>query len=60
MKGEYEIDEDSGEVKPAEEFAVPGTEDLKSLESWAHKNPIILKVGRCSHIEPVGMEEEAL
>lgn len=60
VKGEFEIDEETNEVKPTEEFAVPATEDLKSLESWAHKNPILLKAGRCTHLEPLGMEEEAL
>lgn len=37
---------------------MPGTEELKSLETWGHKHPIILKAGRCSHIAPVGMGEE--
>jgi hypothetical protein len=60
IKGEFEIDEETNEVKPTEEFAVPPTDELRSLESWAHKNPIILKAGRCTHIEPLGMEEEAL
>lgn len=57
-KGLYEIDEETQEVKLAEEFAIPGTEELKSLEAWGHKHPIILKAGRCSHIAPVGMGEE--
>lgn len=60
IKGEFEIDEETNEVKPTEEFSVPATEDLRSLESWGHKNPIILKAGRCTHIEPLGMDEEAL
>lgn len=42
----------------AEEFTVPGTEELKSLEVWAHKHPVLLKAGRCSHIAPEGMGEE--
>jgi radial spoke head protein 4A len=57
-KGLYEIDEETNEVKPAEEFAMPGTEELKSLEIWGHKHPILLKAGRCSHIAPQGMGEE--
>lgn len=47
-------------MKPSEDFSVPSTEDLKALESWVHKNPIILKQGRCTHFEPKGMEEEDL
>jgi hypothetical protein len=42
----------------AEEFAMPGTEELKSLEIWGHKHPNLLKAGRCSHIAPAGMGEE--
>ena len=36
-----------------------GIDELKSLETWGHFNPIILKAGRCSHLPPVGMEDEA-
>jgi len=57
-KGLYEIDEETQEVKLAEEFAMPGTEELKSLEIWGHKYPILLKAGRCTHIAPAGMSEE--
>ena len=46
-------------MKMAEEPLVLGVEELKSLETWGHFHPIILKVGRCSHIPPVGMEEDA-
>lgn len=35
-----------------------GVEELKSLENWSHKHPILLKAGRCSHMPPVGMSEE--
>jgi len=34
------------------------TETLKTLENWAHFWPSILKVGRCTHTQPEGMEEE--
>jgi hypothetical protein len=37
---------------------VPGTDELKSLETWAHRHPIILKDGRITHPEPVGIPEE--
>jgi radial spoke head protein 4A len=55
-KGLYEIDEETQEVKLAEEFAMP--EDIKNPESWGHKHPNLLKAGRCSHIAPEGMGEE--
>ena len=35
-KGLLEIDEESGKEKYAEEFPVPGTEELKALEIWGH------------------------
>lgn len=41
LKGQYEIDEETNEVKPAEEPPALGTEELKSLESWAHMKPHI-------------------
>jgi hypothetical protein len=34
-------------------------EDLKVVDNWAHTYPLILKVGRCTHTEPVGMDDEA-
>ena len=54
------MDEESGEMKFAEEFAVPGTEELKNLENWGHMHAIILKAGRTSHFVPstVGEEEK--
>jgi radial spoke head protein 4/6 len=59
-KGMYEVDEETNEVKLAEEFAIPGTDELKSLEAWGHSHPNILQVGRCSHTEPTGIPEEEL
>lgn len=35
-KGLLELDEETGKEKYAEEFTVPGTEELKSLEIWGH------------------------
>lgn len=29
-----------------------GTDELKSLEAWAHQQPVILKAGRCTHLIP--------
>lgn len=64
LKGEFEIEEneetEAKEVKAVEDFTVPPSEELKSLESWAHKNALILKAGRCTHFEPKGMDEEDL
>lgn len=57
-KGLFEIDEDSGEIKYAEEFELPGTGDLASLEAWGHRHPNLLKAGRCSHVPPEGLDEE--
>jgi radial spoke head protein 4A len=57
-KGLFEIDEETSEMKFAEEFAMPGTEELKSNEVWANLHPIILKAGRTTHIEPEDMPEE--
>jgi len=35
-KGMLEIDEETQEQKYTEEFAIPGTDELKSLEVWSH------------------------
>lgn len=31
---------------------------MKNLEVWCHENPILLKVGRCTHTEPEGLGDE--
>lgn len=59
-KGMLETDEDTNEIKFAEDFVMPGTEDLKSTETWGNLHGEILKCGRTSHFAPVGMEEDAL
>lgn len=48
-KGMYEFDEEAGAEKFAEEFAVPATEELKSLEVWAHRHQNVLGAGRITH-----------
>ena len=48
-KGLFEIDEETQEEKPVEEPPAVGVEELKSLEAWGHRHPIILKAGRCTH-----------
>jgi hypothetical protein len=57
-KGLFELDEDSSQEKFSEDFVVPGTEELKSLEVWAHRHTHILKAGRVTHQEPLGIAEE--
>lgn len=58
-KGLIEVDEETGKEKYAEEFAIPSTEDLKSLEVWGHTHPILLKAGRTSYPEaPDNLTEE--
>lgn len=57
-KGVYEIDEETQEMKLAEEGPSLSTESLKSLETWGHLNPVILMAGRCTHIAPQGMADE--
>lgn len=37
-KGLYEMNEETNEPQFAEEFAIPGTDELKALETWCHKN----------------------
>lgn len=57
-KGLFEIDEETNEMKYAEEFAMPGTDELKSMETWGNLHPIILKAGRCSHQVPDSIPED--
>lgn len=56
-KGLYEWDDESNSEKFAE-FAVPSTEELKSMELWCHRHPIILKAGRITIQDPIGMSDE--
>lgn len=59
-KSLFEMDDESGEMKFAEEFVMPGTDELKGIEIWGNLHSCLLKAGRCTHIEPEGMEEEEL
>ena len=47
-------------MKYAEEQPELTTDTLKSLENWCSLNPIILKVGRCTHTAPVGIPEDQI
>jgi radial spoke head protein 4A len=58
-KGLYEMDEETNKMKMAEEFALPGTDELKSTEVWGNVQASILKVGRTSHMAPEGLDDEA-
>ena len=62
-KGLFEMAEENEGEKPeakfAEDFIIPDTEGLRSLEAWANLHPIILKVGRTEHLAPEGLDEEA-
>ena len=48
-KGLFAMDEDTSEVKFAEEFAFPKTDELRDVKAWSNVYPMILKVGRCDH-----------
>lgn len=57
-KGLQEIDPDSNEIKFSAEFAMPGTNELQSMETWTRAHPILLKAGRCTHAVPAHIGEE--
>lgn len=57
-KGLFEIDEETQEMKFAEEFALPAGAELLNKENWVHLNPIVLKAGRITHLPPNVPEEE--
>ena len=42
----------------SKEFPFPAFEDLKSPETWAHRHPIILQAGRCSHFVPASVNPD--
>lgn len=52
------IDEETNEVKFAEDFPFPKTEELKDIKAWANVHPIILKAGRCTHLPPNVPEDD--
>lgn len=39
-------------MKFSEEFNMPGTDELKSLEAWSNVSSSILKNGRTTYIAP--------
>ena len=58
--GLFAEDEETKEVKFADEFTFPKTEELKDLEKWSNVHQQILKAGRCTHLEPTEFGEEGL
>jgi len=57
-KGMLEIDDETNEIKFAEEFAFPSVDELKSLETWGNVHPIILNAGRTKHYIDESIPEE--
>ena len=44
-------------MKFAEEFAMPSTQELQSLENWSNLSPTLLKIGRTTHVDTEPPEE---
>jgi hypothetical protein len=38
-KGVYEFDTEENKEKFAEEYVVPSTDELKTVENWSHRHP---------------------
>jgi radial spoke head protein 4A len=57
-KGLMEIDAETGKEKYVDEFNVPGTEELKSMEQWSHQYLQILQAGRITHIVDPAVPDE--
>jgi len=58
-KGLFEIDEETNLMKFTEDFAMPGTEELKSLEAWSNVSQSLLKNGRTAYVAPDHLDDEA-
>lgn len=46
-------------MKFTEDFAMPGTEELKSMEAWSNVSQSILKNGRTAYVAPADLDDEA-
>ena len=57
-KGLFTLDEETNEVKFAEEFAFPKTDELRAIGAWMNVHQIILQAGRTTHVAPNLPEEE--
>lgn len=51
-------EENEGELKYSEDFAMPNTTELNSTEKWVHHYPNILNAGRITHLKPDVPEDE--
>jgi radial spoke head protein 4/6 len=47
---EPDLDEETKELKLTEDYEMPATADLASLENWVNLHPGLLKIGRSKHI----------
>lgn len=59
-KGLLVTDDETQEVKFAEEFVFPKTEELRDIKAWGNVHQIVLQAGRTTHLPPVGVPEEEL
>lgn len=63
-KGLYEMTEaeegGTAEIKLADEFTMPGADELKSLETWGNALPLIMVGGATTFTEPEDLDEAAL
>ncbi len=57
-KGLYEFDEEANLQKFADDWSIPLTDELKSLEVWAHTHPGLLLAGRITHLPDVKMSDD--
>lgn len=58
-KGQFEIDDETNQMKFSEEFTMPSTQELNSLESWSNISQSILKNGRVAYVAPDHLDDEA-
>ncbi|CAD7922850.1 unnamed protein product [Amoebophrya sp. A25] len=56
--GYYAIDEETGKLALAEEFAMPGGEELAGQGTWVHCSDYILENGKTSYPDPESIEDE--
>lgn len=57
-KGLFAMDEETNEIKFADDFAFPKTDELRDVKAWANVHPALNLAGRCSHQAPAGLGEE--
>jgi len=57
-KGLFVFDDETNEVKFAEEFPMPKTDELKDIKAWSNVHQIILQAGRVTHVPPNVPEDD--